>query len=79
MTDHESSGSAASTGASSGSSPADSTIQLDPVCGMEVDTTASDLKLDHDGTTYWFCGRGCYLEFRDDPGRFLAPDYQPSM
>jgi Cu+-exporting ATPase len=54
-------------------------IEIDPVCGMEVDTATSELKLEHDGTTYWFCGRGCLLEFRDDPGRYLDPDYQPSM
>jgi len=54
-------------------------IEIDPVCGMEVDTETSDLKLEHDGKTYWFCGRGCFLEFRDDPDRFLARDYEPSM
>ncbi|GAC1663121.1 MAG: hypothetical protein NVS9B8_01580 [Candidatus Limnocylindrales bacterium] len=55
------------------------TIEKDPVCGMDVDTLASDLTLEHDGTTYWFCGKGCLLEFRDDPERFLDPGYQPSM
>lgn len=54
-------------------------IELDPVCGMEVDTTTSELSLEHDGKTYWFCGKGCLLEFRDDPERFLAADYQASM
>ena len=54
-------------------------VERDPVCGMEVETTSTDLKLEHDGTTYWFCGKGCFLEFRDDPERFLADDYQPSM
>jgi P-type Cu+ transporter len=54
-------------------------IETDPVCGMEVDTETTDLKLDRDGTTYWFCGRGCLLEFRDDPERFLDTDHQPSM
>jgi YHS domain-containing protein len=54
-------------------------IEIDPVCGMEVDTETSDLKLEHDGKTYWFCGRGCLLEFRDDPDTYLDPDYQPSM
>jgi YHS domain-containing protein len=54
-------------------------LKKDPVCGMEVDPTMTDLKLEHDGTTYWFCGKGCLLEFRDDPGRFLDADYQPSM
>ena len=54
-------------------------VEKDPVCGMEVETTSTDLKLEHEGTTYWFCGKGCLLEFRDDPERFLADDYQPSM
>jgi len=55
---------------------------IDPVCGMTVDivtATARDLLLEHDGTTYYFCGRGCKLEFGDDPGRFLDPSYTPSM
>ena len=42
-------------------------IEIDPVCGMSVDTTTSQLSLDHDGTTYWFCGKGCLLDFQDDP------------
>ena len=54
-------------------------IEIDPVCGMEVDTTSTDLKLEHDGTTYWFCSRGCMLDFRDDPAKYLDADYTPSM
>jgi YHS domain-containing protein len=54
-------------------------IELDPVCGMEVNTASSQLSLEHEGRTYWFCGKGCLLEFRDDPDRFLAPDYEPTM
>ena len=54
-------------------------IAIDPVCGMEVDTESSQLSLEHDGTTYWFCGKGCLLEFQDDPDRYLDPNYQPSM
>jgi Cu+-exporting ATPase len=53
--------------------------EIDPVCGMEVDTETSDLKIEHDGRTYWFCGRGCLLEFRDDPDKYLDPAYKPSM
>ena len=53
--------------------------ETDPVCGMQVDPTTSELSLEHDGKTYWFCGRGCLLEFRDDPETYLAPDYVPSM
>ena len=54
----------------------------DPVCGMTVDivsATARDLVAEHDGTTYYFCGKGCKLEFGDDPGRYLDPAYVPSM
>jgi YHS domain-containing protein len=54
-------------------------IEIDPVCGMEVDTDTSHLSLEHEGRTYWFCSRGCLLEFQDDPERFLASDYKPSM
>jgi Cu+-exporting ATPase len=54
-------------------------IAIDPVCGMEVDTTTSLLSLEHDGTTYWFCGKGCLLEFRDDPAKYLAGDVERSM
>ncbi len=54
-------------------------IAIDPVCGMEVETDLTDLKLEHAGETYWFCGRGCMLEFRDDPDKYLDPTYKPSM
>lgn len=53
--------------------------EIDPVCGMEVDPATSELSLEHEATTYWFCGRGCLLEFRDDPETYLAPDHVPSM
>jgi Cu+-exporting ATPase len=54
-------------------------IEIDPVCGMNVDTATSQLSLDHEGKTYWFCSRGCLLEFRDDPEKYLSPDHEPSM
>ena len=54
-------------------------IEIDPVCGMEVDTSTSQLSLVHDGKTYWFCGKGCLLEFRDDPEHYLSPDHTPAM
>jgi Cu+-exporting ATPase len=54
-------------------------IAIDPVCGMEVDTATSDLSFEFEGTTYWFCGRGCLLEFKDDPKKYLSPEHHPSM
>jgi Cu+-exporting ATPase len=54
-------------------------IAKDPVCGMEVDTATSLLSYEYKGTTYWFCGKGCLLEFKDDPEKYLDPGYTPSM
>ncbi len=54
----------------------------DPVCGMHVDpddAQARGLSLVHEGHEYVFCGKGCLLEFRDDPERFLEAGHQPSM
>lgn len=54
----------------------------DPVCGMHVDPASArekGLALEHDGREYVFCGKGCFLEFRDDPQQYLDPSYQPSM
>ena len=33
----------------------------------------------HQGHEYVFCGRGCKLEFDEDPAQYLDPDYLPSM
>jgi YHS domain-containing protein len=54
-------------------------IAKDPVCGMEVETEGAQLTSDYKGTTYYFCGRGCKLDFDEDPEKYLDPDYQPSM
>lgn len=54
----------------------------DPVCGMHVDPSAAEAKgltADHDGQTYYFCGKGCMLDFKEDPEPYFAPDYTPSM
>ena len=54
----------------------------DPVCGMQVNrevATAGGLTAEHEGETYYFCGRGCKLDFDDEPARFFDPSYQPHM
>jgi YHS domain-containing protein len=56
--------------------------EIDPVCGMTVDRAGAitkDLHLQHSGTDYYFCGRGCKLEFGDDPTKYLDPSYIASM
>ena len=55
---------------------------IDPVCGMTVDVEqarAKRLTTEHEGTAYAFCGRGCKLDFEEDPAKYLDPSYQPSM
>lgn len=54
----------------------------DPVCGMTVNpevARAAGLAAEHEGTEFYFCGRGCRLEFLGDPERFFNPDYHPTM
>jgi len=54
----------------------------DPVCGMHVDPEAArarGLTLTYDDHEYLFCGKGCLLEFRDDPKTFLDPRHLPTM
>lgn len=54
----------------------------DPVCGMRVDPEAArarGLALVHDDREFVFCGKGCLLEFRDDPAPYLDPRHLPTM
>ena len=54
----------------------------DPVCGMSVDietARAKGLTAEHEGREYVFCGKGCMLEFRDDPNTYLDPRHLPMM
>jgi Cu+-exporting ATPase len=54
----------------------------DPVCGMSVQlevARAAGLTTVHEGIEYGFCGRGCRLEFKDDPATYLSPDHIPTM
>jgi Cu+-exporting ATPase len=48
----------------------ESTIPIDPVCGMKVDPS-TPLRMDHRGTTYYFCAPSCLERFRSNPARFL--------
>jgi len=57
-------------------------MALDPVCGMTVDpesARAKGLHSEYKGREYFFCGKGCKLDFDEDPARYLDPTYTPSM
>jgi len=58
------------------------TRAIDPVCGMTVEPESARQKGLHSAyrdADYFFCGKGCKLEFDDDPDRYLDPTYVPSM
>jgi YHS domain-containing protein len=55
---------------------------LDPVCGMTVDpdgAQAKGLHSRHRDVDYYFCGKGCKLDFDEDPEKYLDSSYVPSM
>jgi Cu+-exporting ATPase len=46
---------------------------IDPVCGMKVQPAKAAAVIDHDGVTYYFCGKGCATKFQADPDKYLHP------
>jgi YHS domain-containing protein len=45
---------------------------VDPVCGMEVETTEAEWKTEYKGQTYYFCAPSCKQSFERDPEKYLA-------
>lgn len=43
-------------------------MAVDPVCGMQVETTGP--RVDVDGRPRWFCSEACAAEFRSHPDRY---------
>jgi xanthine dehydrogenase accessory factor len=46
-------------------------FEIDPVCGMTVDTTEAAHTALYEGDTYYFCCRSCQERFVADPAQFL--------
>jgi YHS domain-containing protein len=51
----------------------------DPVCGMDVDTTTAQWKMDYKGHTYYFCSSGCKRSFEKEPEKYLQGGPQVDM
>jgi len=47
-------------------------VEIDPVCGMEVDPATAEWKTEHEGATYYFCSKGCLDDFVEDPASYLS-------
>jgi P-type Cu+ transporter len=52
-------------------------MALDPVCGMTVDPARAAARVEHDGTTYFFCSKGCAAKFSADPAKYLSGGREP--
>ena len=53
---------------------------IDPCCGMEVDTSnPRGGSYEYEGTTYYFCARGCRLNFEEDPQAYLSGEKTEEM
>ena len=57
----------------SATAPSSLHMVTDPVCGMQVDPASSKHRIDHVGTTYYFCSAGCRTKFAADPEAYLRP------
>jgi Cu+-exporting ATPase len=44
----------------------------DPVCGMSVDPRTAQNRVDHQGTTIYFCGAHCRTKYLADPAKYSA-------
>jgi P-type Cu+ transporter len=45
---------------------------IDPVCGMEVDTTTAAETSEYQGKSYYFCSAGCKRQFERNPEQFVG-------
>ncbi len=46
-------------------------VEVDPVCGMEVDPQTPAAALEYKRKTYYFCSPGCLEDFTEDPESFV--------
>ena len=44
----------------------------DPVCRMDVPSTADAYRSEYQGTTYYFCCVGCQASFEREPEKFVG-------
>ena len=46
-------------------------LNVDPVCGMTVDSDNAASSFEYKDKTYYFCSADCLQKFHDDPERFI--------
>src|SRR5262245_25206346 len=53
--------------------------EVDPVCGMTVNPEHCAGSHEHEGQTYYFCGKGCRDRFAEDPAQYLDRPKSPPV
>ena len=46
----------------------------DPVCGMNVVPSTTDITTEIDGDTFYLCAEGCRQSFMENPQKYLCPE-----
>jgi YHS domain-containing protein len=54
-------------------------MQLDPVCGMPLDSSWATASSAHAGNTHYFCCRGCKAEFDKNPDNFVESEPKKAL
>jgi Cu+-exporting ATPase len=49
----------------------------DPICGMDVNPARAAGSFEHEGKTYYFCGKGCLEKFKSLAGKALVVASEP--
>jgi YHS domain-containing protein len=47
-------------------------MQIDPVCGMQVDERTAPAKSQYQGTNYYFCCADCKQQFEQQPEQYVG-------
>ena len=47
-------------------------MEVDPVCGMRIDSEEAAGTIEHGGKTYYFCSQTCYDAFKADPASYVT-------
>ncbi|MBL8211916.1 MAG: cadmium-translocating P-type ATPase [Bryobacterales bacterium] len=58
--------------------PPGAAMVKDPVCHMDVYPPNAAGSHAHNGTTYYFCSKGCVAKFAADPEKYLTPPKPPT-
>jgi len=57
----------------------DTTMAIDPVCGMQVDPATAAAIRTYDGRNWFFCNPGCAEAFDGDPARYASATATPEQ